>query len=376
MRRKNSRMKRRRRKSSDQTPQRESPMKRMMLLAALALGVFASGAQAQTTVRVAWCAKTVSSAAAPFAIATKMGWYKDAGLKVELVPLPGSTDCVKSVATKDVQYGLPSIEPLAIIRPQGVKIKNYYTAYQANIYGIAVPEASPIRDFVDLKGKKIGVTSMASAGVIVARALAKEHGFNPDKDVSIVVAGEAAQTAALLRNNQVDALSQFDTQYALTENAGARLRLLDTREIANFPSNGLIALEERLANNRAEAVALAKGYAMGTVFAIANPEAAIRILWEVFPQTKATGKTEADAMRDDVKTLEARARSWRLESVGAKKWGENLAENYGAYIDFLVKNGVLKEKAATTDLITNDLIDDINKFDPREIAAMAKGWKG
>jgi NitT/TauT family transport system substrate-binding protein len=351
-------------------------MKRTAILSTIMLAGAIGTAQAQTTVKVAWCARTVSSAAAPFAIATKMGWFAKDGIKVELVPMPGSTDCVKSVATKDVQYGLPSIEPLAIIRPQGVKIKNFYTAYQANIYGIAVPDDSPIKTFADLKGKKIGVTSMASAGVIVARALAQNNGFNPDKDVTIVVAGEAAQTAALLRSKQVDALSQFDTQYALTENAGAKLRLLDAKEIANFPSNGFIALEERLANNRAEAVALGKGYAMGSVFAIANPEAAIRILWEVFPQTKATGKTEADAMRDDVKTLEARARSWRLESVGAKKWGDNSVENYGGYIDFLVKNGVLKEKAATLDLITNDLIDDMNKFDAKAIEAQAKGWKG
>jgi NitT/TauT family transport system substrate-binding protein len=343
---------------------------------AFVLGASAASAQAQTTVRVAWCAKTVSSAAAPFAIATKLGWFKEAGIKVELVPLPGSTDCVKSVATRDVQYGLPSIEPVAIIRPQGVKIKNFYTAYQANIYGIAVPETSPVKTFADLKGKKIGVISMASAGVIVARALAANNGFNPDKDISIVVAGEAAQTAALLRGNQVDALSQFDTQYALTENAGAKLRLLDTSDIAKFPSNGFIALEERLASNRAEAIALVQGYAKGTVFAIANPEAAIRILWEVFPQTKATGKSEADAMRDDVKTLEARARSWRLESVGAKRWGDNLLENYQAYVDFLLKNGVLKEKANANDLVTNDLIDDINKFDVNAIEAMAKGWKG
>jgi len=351
-------------------------MKRTIILASAILLAGVAGAAAQTTVRVAWCARTVSSAAAPYAIATKMGWFKDAGIKVELIPMPGSTDCVKAVATKDVGYGVPSIEPVAIIRPQGVKIKNFYTAYQANIYGIAVPDDSPIKTFADLKGKKIGVTSMASAGVIVARALATANGFNPDKDVSIVVAGEAAQTAALLRSHQVDALSQFDTQYALTENAGAKLRLLDTKDIARFPSNGFIALEETLTNKRAEAVALAQGYAKGTVFAIANPEAAIRILWEVFPQTKATGKTEADAMRDDVKTLEARAKSWRLESVGAKKWGENLVENYDAYADFLLKNGVLKEKVPGTDLVTNELIDDINKFDPAEIEKLAKGWKG
>jgi len=350
--------------------------KTAILLSAIALGASASLAEAQTTVRVAWCAKTVSSAAAPYAIATKMGWFAKSGIKVELVPMPGSTDCVKAVATKDVQYGVPSIEPVAIIRPQGVKIKNFYTAYQANIYGIAVPEDSPIKSFADLKGKKIGVTSMASAGVVVARALAKNNGFDPDKDISIVVAGEAAQTAALLRSHQVDALSQFDTQYALTENAGAKLRLLDTKDIANFPSNGFIALEERLASNRAEAVAVARGYAMGTVFAIANPEAAIRIMWEMYPQTKATGKSEADAMKDDVKTLEARAKSWRLESVGAKKWGENLVPNYEKYAEFLFKNGVLKQQVLGADLVTNDLIDDINKFDAKEIEAQAKGWKG
>jgi len=350
--------------------------KSAILLSAIAFAASMSLAQAQTNVRVAWCAKTVSSAAAPYAIATKMGWFAKSGIKVELVPMPGSTDCVKAVATKDVNYGVPSIEPVAIIRQQGIKIKNFYTAYQANIYGIAVPEDSAIKTFADLKGKKIGVTSMASAGVIIARALAANNGFNPDKDISIVVAGEAAQTAALLRSHQVDALSQFDTQYALTENAGAKLRLLDTSEIAKFPSNGFIALEDTLVSKRAESVAVGKGYAMGTVFALANPEAAIRILWEVFPQTKATGKDEATAMRDDVKTLLARAKSWKLESVGAKKWGENLVQNYDSYSDFLVKNGVLKQKVPGTDLVTNDLIDDINKFDAKEIEAQAKGWKG
>src|ERR1044072_993399 len=211
--------------------------KTAILLSALALAASASLAQAQTTVRVAWCAKTVSSAAAPYAIATKMGWFAKDGIKVELVPMPGSTDCVKAVATKDVQYGLPSIEPLAIIRPQGVKVKNYYTAYQANIYGIAVPDDSSIKTFADLKGKKIGVTSMASAGVIVARALASNNGFNPDRDISIVVAGEAARPAARRRGKRVVALSQFDTQSARPETAAAKLRLLDTSDIAKFPSN-------------------------------------------------------------------------------------------------------------------------------------------
>ncbi|MFL4981009.1 MAG: ABC transporter substrate-binding protein [Xanthobacteraceae bacterium] len=352
--------------------------KLIAIVSVAALLASVDAAVAQTNVRVAWCARTVSSAAAPYAIATKLGWFKEAGITVELVPLPGSTDCVKAVATNQVQYGLPSIEPVAIIRPQGVKIKNFYTAYQGNIYGIVVPAESPVQKFTDLKGKSIGVTSMASAGVIIARALAATNGLDPDRDIKIVVAGEAAQTAALLRSGDVQALSQFDTQYALTENAGAKLRFLDkdNEAIARFPSNGFIALEETLAKDRAQAVALTQAYAKGTVFAMTNPEAAVRILWEIYPQTKATGKDEATALRDDLKTLEARARNWRLEAGGVTKWGENSEANYGSYVDFLLKNGVIKEKVAVTDLITNALIDDINKFDANAIKATAQGYRG
>jgi NitT/TauT family transport system substrate-binding protein len=346
------------------------------VLAAIAcLAGFAGAAAAEETVKVGWCSRTVSSAASPFAIATKLGWYRKAGIAVELAPLPGSTDCVKTVATKEVMFSLPSVEPLAIIRPQGVKAKVFYTAYQGNIYGIAVPKSSPIKTMQDLKGKSIGVISMASAGVIVARALAADAGLNPDGDVRIVVAGEGAQTAALLRTNQVDALSQFDTQYAMVENAGVDLRLLDTKAIDRFPSNGFVALEETLKSNRKEAVAVAQGYAMGTVFAIANPEAAIRILWDVFPQTKPTGKDEATALKDDVKVLEARAANWKLEKAGVTKWGENSVKNYADYVDFLAKWGVLKEKVPAGDLVTNELIADINAFDAAAIAKEAKNYK-
>ncbi len=144
---------------------------------------------------------------------------------------------------------------------------------------------------------------MGSSGVIVARALAASAGLNPDSDIRIVVAGEGAQTAALVRTGQVDALSQYDTQYALVENAGVKLRVLPSPQIERFPSNGFVALEETLRSKRKQSVALAQGYAKGTLFAIANPEAAIRILWEVYPQTKPTGKDEATALSDDVKVL-------------------------------------------------------------------------
>jgi NitT/TauT family transport system substrate-binding protein len=340
--------------------------------ASLALG---GTARAEETVRVGFCAKTITSAAAPFAIATRMGWYAPAGIKVQLVPVPGSTDCTKLVATGDLPYSLPSIEPLPAALRQGVKAKIFYTAYQGNIYGIAVPKESAIRSIADLKGKKIGVASMGSSGVPVARGLLAMNGLDPARDAQIVVVGEAAQAAALLRSGQVSALSLYDTQYALVDAAGVPVRMLDSGPVARFPSNGFLALEETLHKARAQAVALVKGYAMGTVFAMANPEAAVRLLYEVYPQTRPSGKSEEQALRDDVKTLLARAEHWKLEAGGVQRWGESSIKDFDAYEDFLVRWKVIEAKVPATEMVTNELIDEVNRFDAARIAAQAKAYK-
>ena len=352
-------------------------MRKVALLLALLVLCAPAAAPAQTTkLRVAICARTISmGVGSPFAVAMKMGWFKQEGLDIEIVPLPGSTDCVKAVATGEVPISLPSVEPLANGRPQGVKAKIYYTAYQTNGYGIAVPADSAFQSPAELRGKTIGVTSLASAGVVVARAQVAAAGLDPAKDVQIVVAGEGAQTAAMVRNKQVDALSQFDTQYAMVENAGVKLRVLDTKEIDRYPSNGLLALEETLRTRPNEAAAVARGYAKGTIFAINNPEAAVRILYEMYPQTRPTGKDEATAIRDDVRVLQARIVNWKLDKAGVSRWGENSEVNYAAYAEFLLKWGVIKEKVEAKDLITNELIGAINNFDPAKIAAEARAYK-
>ena len=345
------------------------------LMAAILLGTAFSAHAGETVVKVGFCARTITSAAAPFAIAMKRGWYGKAGLKVQLVPVPGSTDCVKLVATGDLPWSLPSIEPIPAARQQGVKAKIFYTAYQGNIYGIAVPKESAIRSVKDLKGKKIGVASMGSAGVPVARGILAMNGLDPDNDAQIVVVGEAAQAAALIRGGQVQALSLYDTQYALVESAGQPVRLLDSGPVARFPSNGFFALEETVKKDRARAVALTQGYAMGTVFAMANPEAAVKILYDVYPQTKPSGKTDEQALRDDVKTLLARAEHWKLEAGGVKRWGESSIKDFDAYEDFLLRWKVIQQKVPVTDVVSNELIDEVNRFDAAAVAAEARAWK-
>jgi len=346
-----------------------------MLVTCVLVATLSLAAQAQISkVRVGFCARTISSGAAPFAIATRMGWFKEEGIEVTVVPLAGSQDCVQNVATREIAFALADVPSLAAGRIQGLRAKIYYTAYQGNIFRLAVPADSSIQKVSDLKGKTIGVISMGS-GVLFAKAAVARVGLDPERDVKIVVAGEGAQTAAMVRSKQVDALSQFDTQYAMVENAGIKLRLLDAEEIDHYPSNGLLALEETLRTRRKEAVVLARGYAKGTVFAISNPEAAVRILYEVFPQAKPTGKDETTAVRDDIKVLQARIANWRLENAGVKRWGESSEARCAQYLDFLLKWGVIKERITVQDLITNELIDEVNRFDSNRVVADAKVYR-
>jgi hypothetical protein len=49
--------------------------------------------------------------------------------------------------------------------------------------------------------------------------------------------------------------------------------------------------------------------------------------------------------------------------------------NYDAYLDFLLKWQVIKQKPAVADVVTNDLLADIDKFDPDAVTAQATAFK-
>jgi len=57
------------------------------------------------------------------------------------------------------------------------------------------------------------------------------------------------------------------------------------------------------------------------------------------------------------------------------RWGESSEANYADYLNFLLKWGVIKEKISAQDLITNELIDEINRFDSNKIVADARAYR-
>jgi NitT/TauT family transport system substrate-binding protein len=72
-------------------------------------------------------------------------------------------------------------------------------AQLAGVYPFVLEVSQDIKTMADLKGKKIGVSSFGSSSDIATRVALKKMGLDPEKDVTIVPVGSAAQrTAALL----------------------------------------------------------------------------------------------------------------------------------------------------------------------------------
>jgi NitT/TauT family transport system substrate-binding protein len=125
-------------------------------------------------------------------------------------------------------------------------------------------------------------------------------------------------------------------------------------------------MEKILPDRRPEAVALAQGVAKGSIFALANPEASVQLFYEAFPQFKPTGMDEAAAEASAMRQFVALRHVFNLEQSHVTRWGESSAANYDAYVDFLVKWGVVKEKVPVSDLTT---------FDAAAVVAQAKAYK-
>ncbi len=69
------------------------------------------------------------------------------------------------------------------------------------------------------------------------------------------------------------------------------------------------------------------------------------------------------------------AEHWKLEAGGVSRWGESSVKDFDAYQDFLVKWKVIPAKVPVEELVTNELVDEMNRFDRGRIVADAKGYK-
>ncbi|MBK1783882.1 ABC transporter substrate-binding protein [Prauserella cavernicola] len=346
------------------------------LLALTAAGVLAAsvagcGAGSDgSSVAMTLASPTWNAGIASIAVSQELGYFEQEGLDVEVILTDSATTQAQQIATGQVATGAVSPEPVILGRQPGkdLDLSYFMSYYRKNIYGLQVPENSGITSVADLKGKTIGAISLASASVTQAKIGLEEAGV-PADSVTFIAIGSGAQQATAVKDGNVDAVALLDTSFQTLENQGIPLRPIDVPGTDDLTSGGLAARSEDLKANPDLYVKLGRAIAKGVVFSAANPEAAIRILYDSHPEAQPRGLDEDKALASGVKVLES-----RLANLGTddEPYGELEETAMEASVSYLLKAGLIDQPVEARSLFDNSLIERINDFDVEAVRASAR----
>ena len=154
--------------------------------------------RAQTAVKIGTAVLGDYALAGPFIVAVEKGFFRTENLNVEFVPFRGGPNLVKAVISGEVLLGAAGSTDILVFREAGMPLKMVATHTEGNHFTLNV--APDVQGVGDLKGKSIGVTSVGATTWVFARLVAKQQGWDPDRDIKIVgLGGLDAQLAALAR---------------------------------------------------------------------------------------------------------------------------------------------------------------------------------
>jgi NitT/TauT family transport system substrate-binding protein len=166
--------------------------------AAVAGALAPAFARAQSSVKVGTAVLGDYALAGPFIVAEEKGFFRQQNINVEFVPFRGGPNLVKAVIAGEVLLGAAGSTDILVFREAGMPLKMVATHTEGNHFTLNV--APDVGAVGELKGKSIGVTSVGATTWVFARMIAKQQGWDADKDVKIVgLGGLDAQLAALSR---------------------------------------------------------------------------------------------------------------------------------------------------------------------------------
>ena len=304
-----------------------------------------------------------------------LGYWKEEGLDVTVTSVEGSAAGMQQLAAGNLQVVSIGPEEIVLGREKGVKIKGFYVQARETIYRIVVPADSPLQKVADLKGKTIGVPSLASGSVPFAKALVASVGIDPEKDVKVLAVGVGAPGRLALQQKQVDCLALWDTLQASIENSGMPLRRLDLPMVQEMLGQTLATRDDLVTENAAILVGFARGVAKATVFGLSNPEAAVRIHWKMYPETKPQTGDEAKALKDALNVFNARFMLQRVDNRPDPRFGIGTLAQWEKLKSIFKDQKLIEGTAPAADLYSAALVDQINQFDRAAIVAQAKAYK-
>ncbi len=129
----------------------------------------------------------------------------------------------------------------------------------------------------DLKGKKIGVSSLGSLTDFLVRTIAKKKGLNPDRDLTLLVMGGDSERLMALRTGAVDASAMSYPGYGRARRLGFPM-LWDSAKEIDYPWMEITTRRETIKKDRELVTNYMKAHLEGIALFKKDPEFSKRVI--------------------------------------------------------------------------------------------------
>src|SRR5690242_16005992 len=166
----------------------------------------------------------------PLTITERLGYFKDAGLDVEISDFAGGAKSLQALigGSADVVTGSFDHTIQMQAKQQTITAVVQLGRFPGFVLGLVGPKAAAYRGPADLKGMKIGITAPGSSTHFMALHIMAQAGLKPD-DASFIAVGAVATAVAAARRGEIDALVNVDPVISVLESENLIRIVADTR---------------------------------------------------------------------------------------------------------------------------------------------------
>lgn len=354
-------------------------MKKSFLIAKLAvcfclcLGSLASAKEEKVTLALARNTVTAAEETFTYAIPKQLGYFRNEALDVSILQTNGSTAALQAVISGSADIAYASSANIAAAIDKGAPVRAFAGITVQWPYFIGVPQGSKIKTIADLKGKRVGVISLASASYADLRANLKLAGLK-EEDVTIVPVGAGARAAAALKSDQVDAIDSYSDSFTVMRQNGVALDLLPRpAEMAKLFSVTMVASEKSLKDEPEKLAAFARAAYKGIIFTQLYPDEALKLAFKEFPELSGADDPDGKEARDTAEAMKiALGDSTPANQPDPLTWGKWLdipADRWEALLTFAFETQQTERKLAADQVWDGSLMPKIYNFDAGAIAA-------
>lgn len=179
----------------------------LFLLTLTGLGLLGAPARAQTAERVVLMVAGLDKQIyLPVRLAAHLGYFRDAGLEVELQSEGSGVNAEDVLLVGGAQGVVGAYDHTLDLQARGKAVQAVvlFTLSPGEVELVASPLADAITSPADFKGRRLGVTGLGSSTNLLTRTLALRHGLRPT-DYKVVPVGSGASFAAALAQGRIDA---------------------------------------------------------------------------------------------------------------------------------------------------------------------------